>query len=360
MLLLVLFFVLSIVFSFLCSIWEAVLLSITPSYITSKEQDGSPIGKSLKAFKEDIDRPLSAILTLNTIAHTVGAIGVGSQAGKMFGTSEGIFGISYESIIAGVMTLAILILSEIIPKTIGANLWKSLAPFTVRSLNLLMTVLAPFVWISQLITKKLKKDKDKSVLSRSDFAALARAGEETGVLKTQESKTIRNLLRLDQITVADIMTPRVVILSASEDMSLREFYEAHDPLPYSRIPVYGDNPDAITGFVLRIDMLDSLIHNKDDKPLKDLKRDILIVHGEDTLSELLETLMKNDSHMSIVVDEFGGVTGLVTMEDVFETLLGLEIVDESDEVRDLQEFARNMWKKRRGLISRKNNTSDKS
>jgi len=194
MTLLIFFFTLSIAFSFLCSIWEAVLLSITPSYISSKTQSGSSLGKSLQVFKEDIDRPLSAILTLNTIAHTVGAIGVGAQAGKVFGASNvslGPINLSMEAIIAGLMTLAILILSEIIPKTIGANYWRKLTPFTVTSLKMLLFILAPFVWISQLITKNLKNDKSLSVFSRADFNAMTQAGEESGALKETESRTLK-------------------------------------------------------------------------------------------------------------------------------------------------------------------------
>jgi CBS domain containing-hemolysin-like protein len=195
--LLIFFFLTSICFSFLCSIWEAVILSVTPSYVNRQVQEGTATGKLLQAYKQDIDKPLSAVLTLNTIAHTVGAIGVGAQAGKLFGTSTinlGITSLSYESFIAGAMTLAILILSEIIPKTIGANMWKELAPFTVRSLRVLMWVLFPFVWMSQLITKALKKDKERSVFSRADFAALTSAGLESGALDKSESKIIQNLL----------------------------------------------------------------------------------------------------------------------------------------------------------------------
>ena len=243
MTLLILFFLLSIAFSFLCSIWEAVLLSITPSYISGKIQEGSSVGKDLKEFKDDIDRPLSAILTLNTIAHTVGAIGVGATAGNLFGENKvelfGGFSISAESLIAVFMTLAILILSEIIPKTLGANYWKSLTPFTVKSLKFLLLLLMPLVWVSQLITKNLKNEKDKSVFSRADFSAMAQVGEDSGVLKATESSTIKNLLRLDTLKVKDIMTPRSVMKSSDINISLQEFYDNNQPFKHSRIPVFG-------------------------------------------------------------------------------------------------------------------------
>ena len=240
--LLIFFFVLSIVFSFLCSVWEAVLLSITPSYVRGRVQEGSLIGRRLEKYKEDIDRPLSAILTLNTIAHTVGAIGVGAQAGHVFGETPlnvfGLFEISAESIIATLMTLAILILSEIIPKTIGANNWKALAPFTVRSLGVLLLILKPFVWISQFITRRLKTDKSKSVLSRADFAVMAQAGADFGTLTEKETTIIHNLLELEKLTVRDVMTPRTVMVMGKEETTVKEFYEKTDPLRYSRIPIF--------------------------------------------------------------------------------------------------------------------------
>ena len=216
---LLLFFILSIAFSFLCSVLEIVLLSITPSFLRRQEKESPELFATLVRFKEDIDRPLSAILTLNTIAHTVGAIGVGAKAGELFGgdnyTIMG-FAINMESVIATFMTLAILILSEIIPKTIGANNWKALTPFTVSTINFLLKVLAPFVWLSQRITKGLKKDKDKSVFSRADILALTDAGSKEGKLKRNESKVIQNVLNLPNQTVQDIMTPRNVIFAAAE------------------------------------------------------------------------------------------------------------------------------------------------
>ncbi len=349
--LLIFFFLTSICFSFLCSIWEAVLLSVTPSYVNRQVQEGTATGKLLQAYKQDIDKPLSAVLTLNTIAHTAGAIGVGAQAGKLFGTSAinlGFTYLSYESFIAGAMTLAILILSEIIPKTIGANMWKELAPFTVRSLRVLMWILFPFVWLSQLITKSLKKEKGRSVFSRADFAALTSAGLESGALDKSESKIIQNLLKLEKLTAHDIMTPRTVIVMANEDLTLREFYQKNKPIRNSRIPVYFEKSDHITGMVLKDELLEHLAEDQHETRLKDIRRDIIFVNDTDVLPTLLDTFVSKREHIAIVNDVYGSVVGLVTMEDLFETLLGLEIVDETDSVEDLQRLARKQWEDRAG------------
>ncbi len=347
--LLIFFFVLSILFSFLCSIWEAVLLSITPSYVQRKLQEGSPVGKTLDSYKEDIDRPLSAILTLNTIAHTVGAIGVGAQATVAFpNESFELFGfdIHIEPVIASLMTLAILILSEIIPKTIGANNWRSLAPFTVSSLNILLVVLSPFVWISQFITKRFKADKSKSVLSRADFAAMAQAGAELGTLDAKEFTIIQNLLHLEQMTARDIMTPRTVMVMADQNLTVKKYYEDEKPHRYSRIPIYGERSDNITGIVLMDDVLGQLADDNDNTTLEQLKREVLAVQDDKNLFDLFESLTRARSHLAVVMDNYGSLAGLITLEDIIETLFGLEIMDESDRVADLQVQAKRMWEER--------------
>lgn len=344
---LILFFLISIVFSFLCSIWEAVLLSVTPSYISSKVQAGSPTGLALEEFKNDIDRPLSAILTLNTIAHTVGAIGVGAQASIMFKESDFSLGpISMEAIVASIMTLAILILSEIIPKTIGANYWQNLTPFTVRSIKILIIILTPLVWISQLITRNLKKDKSASVFSRADFRALTQAGAESGALKKAESQTIHNLLKLDQIKVKSIMTPRSVMVSTDKGQTLREFYNQEMPLKYSRIPVFDEDKESILGILLKDDLFQALIEKRGEEPISNLMRSVEYISDQASLSQLQSTFMADGSHIAVVTDEFGVVLGIVTWEDLLETILGLEIIDETDDVEDLQHLARELWEKR--------------
>ncbi len=339
--LLVVFLLVSIVFSFLCSIWEAVLLSITPSFAQMQIQEGSELGATLQVFKENIDRPLAAILTLNTIAHTVGAIGVGAQATKIWGAS-----IMSTAVVPVLMTLAILLLSEIIPKTIGANYWRELAGFTVRCLKLVMWVLAPLVFVSQLITSALKKDKEASVFSRADFGAMAELGSQQGVFDEGESNILRNLLRFNTIFAKNVMTPRTVMVAADQNMTVREFHDLHPHLRFSRIPVYEQSQDHVTGYVLKDQILKNLIDERGDDPLSSIRREVLAVQESFPIPDLFSHFTAKREHIAVVVDEFGGTAGLVTMEDVIETLLGLEIVDEQDNAADMQALARKQWEER--------------
>jgi CBS domain containing-hemolysin-like protein len=341
MALLIIFFLVSIVFSFLCSIWEAVLLSITPARVEILYEEGTTIGKRLKGFKEKIDRPLAAILTLNTFAHTIGAVGVGVQANKIWGESlmSGI-------IVPIVMTIGILILSEIIPKTLGASYWKRLIPFTVNSIQVILVILFPLVWVSQLITKFLKKGSRDSVLNRSDISAIAAIGEKHGVILQDESRIIQNLINFDNILTADIMTPRTVVIAANEKQTIRGFYEQHPKLRFSRIPIFQEAKDNITGFVLKDEVLSSIIQKNGEEPLESIKRKIMVVPFNMALPELFSTMVEKREQIALVVDEFGGMAGLATMEDILETLLGMEIMDEMDNIQDMRMLARKNWEKR--------------
>jgi len=318
--LLVIFFLVSIIFSFLCSIWEAVLLSITPSYAAIKQQEGGELGKTIQQFKANIDRPLAAILTLNTIAHTAGAIGVGAQASKIWGGS-----IISTAVVPVVMTLAILLLSEIIPKTIGANYWRELAPFTVRSLSLIMKILAPLVFVSQLITKALKKDKNASVLSRADFTAMAELGSSQGVFDEGESNLLKSFLRFDTILVKDVMTPRTVVVAADETTTVRNFHKAHPDLRFSRIPLYKESVDQISGYVLKDNLLTNLVaqwesasgDSQIDTPLSKLRRDIILVQQHEPITKLFNDFTEKREHIALVVDEFGGMAGRIIPVKVF-------------------------------------------
>ena len=362
MLLLFFFASISIVFSFLCSIWEAVLLSITPAYAEVKLKEGGFVGNKLKEFKENIDRPLSAILTLNTVAHTVGAMGVGAQAATIWKDSTWkldlyFMSIGMETIVAVVMTLAILYLSEIFPKTIGANYWRGLAPFTVRSLNIIIKILYPLVWFTQLITKFLKNDKDKSVLSRADFTAMTDIAEKGGELKQNEHKIIRNLLGFNKIQAKDVMTPRTVVVAADETTTIREFYEKNKNLRFSRVPLFEGTKDHITGYFLKDQLLASLIEKKDNEPLSSIKRELIVVNDKYPIPDLFNQFMEKREHIALVVGDFGGMSGIASLEDVIETLLGLEIVDEYDGTDDMQLLARQKWEKRAkdlGLTEEKN------
>ncbi len=349
--LLITFFLLAIVVSFLCSLLEAVLLSITPSYAQLKLQQGGRIGRQLEAFKSNVDRPLAAILTLNTVAHTVGAIGVGDQSARIWAdTNPMITGV----IVPTAMILGILILSEIIPKTLGANHWQKLVPFTVSTLRIIIFLLYPLVWISQIITRTLKKDKSQSVFSRSEFLALAEIGVTEGVVEQQDSEIIANLLRLKTVRTEDIMTPRTVVRLASEQQSIKDFYKSTGELPFSRIPLYEDEEkEHISGYFLKAELLESLVLGHGDNQLGTIKRDITVVHESFPISNLFNRFLEKREHIALVVDEYGGMAGIVTMEDVMETLLGMEITDESDNTVDMQALARQNWKaraRRIGLI----------
>lgn len=317
-------------------------MSITPAHTQQLVQKGGEPGESLQSFKENIDRPLAAILTLNTIAHTVGAIGVGAQASRIWGVS-----IMATMVVPVVMTLAILLLSEIIPKTIGANYWRELTPFTVRSLNFVIKVLAPLVLLSQVITKSLKKDKSASVLSRADFTAMATLGSEQGVLDESESQYLKNLLKFNKVRAQDVMTPRTVVISCDENTGLADFHKNHSDLRFSRIPVFKGSPDNVTGYFLKDELLAALLANPDSQsPVSGLKRDVIAVAEDSPILKLFTRFIETREHISLVLDEFGGIAGVVTMEDVIETLLGIEIVDELDDTEDMQVLARQRWKER--------------
>lgn len=348
MTLLILYVLLALGVSFLCSILEAVLLSVTPSYVAALQQKDEKAGDRLEDLKRDIDRPLASILSLNTIAHTVGATGAGAQAAVVFDDAGvGIF--------SAVLTLAILVLSEIIPKTIGATYWKQLAPVSGRLLGPLILLMYPLVLMSKAITAVLgDKDGDSTTVSRDEFTALADLGTRQGVIEEDESRVLRNLLRFESLRVKDIMTPRTVVVAVDEHMTVTEFVEEYPKLRFSRIPVFGENRDDVNGYVLKNDILLELANGHEDVKLAELQREILVVPQMLSLRNLFERLLETQEHLALVVDEYGGKAGVVTMEDVVETLLGLEIVDESDEEADMQVVARQQWYERArkmGMIS---------
>ena len=357
--LLVAFFLVSIVVSFLCSLWEATLLSITPSYARLQMQGGSRTGRQLRGFKENVDRPLAAILTLNTIAHTVGAIGVGAQATLIW---SGAHPMITAVVVPTVMTLAILILSEIIPKTLGAVYWQQLAPFTANAVAFVIRVLYPLVWMSQSLTRLLKSDAERSVFSHSEFLAMVEIGVEEGHVERRESEIIGNLLSLSEKPVREVMTPRPVVTAAPEPQAMREFHQRHPDLPYSRIPVFSaDNPDEITGYFLKSALLTRLLQGRGDESVGSIRREILAVPEKFPIREMFDRFLQTREHIALVVDEFGGMAGIVTMEDLVETLLGAEIMDELDEDADLREVARRKWRRRverHGLIRPSTPNSD--
>ena len=347
MTLLLVYAILSIFFSFLCSILEAALLSFTPTFLKVKSQEGKGYAKTLSVFKKDIDQPLIAILTLNTIAHTVGAILVGVQAEKLPFKVE-ILGINMVGIVSAIMTLLILVVSEIIPKTIGATYWKKLGSFTALFLKVIIFPLkyTGILWLLTLTTKLIGKSAHVGTISREEFIAITDTAEQEGIFEDNESAVIKNLLLFKSVIAKNVMTPFPVVTSEDESKSLSEFHKAHKNLKFSRIPVYKEKSHNITGFVLKDDLLEEIVEEHGDKPLSDIKRDITVVQDETPIPDLFDTFIKQRAHIALVVDEFGNTTGIVTMEDIIETLLGLEIMDESDAIEDMQVQARKNWELR--------------
>jgi CBS domain containing-hemolysin-like protein len=335
----VLYACLALIFSFLCSVAEAVLLSVSPSYIVHLEQQGSTSASRLKKVKTDIDRSLAAILTLNTIAHTVGAGGAGAEAAAYFGDR-------YVGIAMAVLTLLILFLSEIVPKTLGAVFWRSLAGPTAWFIQILTWVLYPFIWVSERLTKLITGGKQVHIFSREEFAAMAEIGAEGGYLAAAESRILRNLFRFPELRAEDIMTPRTVVFALQQDLTTSEALEKHPEIPFSRIPVYGETRDDITGFVLKTDLLIAQLQGRGEVHLKEMKRDLGIVTEDASVEHIADELLGKRAHLLAVLDEHGGLAGVVSLEDVVETLIGIEIVDEADKIDDMRRLARQKWEER--------------
>ena len=305
------------------------------------ESEGRTGASLLKKYKQDIDKPISAILTLNTIAHTVGAAGVGAQ-------SQEIWGDEFFAVTSAILTFLILVLSEIIPKTIGASYWRQLAIPAARIIHTLVIITYPFVLLSEFITHFFSSNHQPMTVSREEVSAMVNVGAEEGVLATKENRMIQNLLKLDDIKARDIMTPSSVVEMAEESMTLREFYR-HDA--YSRIPVYNEeNDDFIKGYVLRQTILEKLSEDKFELRLTDIVRPVLTFQENEPVSKIWEKLLAKKEHISVIIDEYGCFRGIVTMEDVIETMLGTEIVDEKDTVTDMQELAREKWQEQQEAL----------
>ena len=339
MLLLITYVLVALVFSFFCSIAEAVLLSITPAYIAILEKEQKPSGVILKALKADINKPLAAILTLNTIAHTVGAAGTGAQAAVVFGSA-------YVGVASVFLTLFILIFSEIIPKTIGASYWRSLAPATAFGLKFLTWLLHPFVWLSEKVTAGLVHDNSLVGFNRDEFAVMAELSEQEGLIQEEESRILKNLLLLRKTAVKTAMTPRTVVFSLSENVLVEEFFHKYDHEPFSRILTYSDDKDNINGFVIRNDLLLAQARGNSKVELKNYRRDIGALLDTTSLLHTFNEILRQQAQIMLVVDEYGTVGGVITMEDLFETLLGLEITDESDRTKNMQQLAKKVWQKK--------------
>jgi CBS domain containing-hemolysin-like protein len=333
MILLFTYVLIALVFSFLCSIAEAVLLSVTSAHIALMESENKPSAPVLKTLKEDIKKPLAAILTLNTIAHTIGAAGAGAQAAVVFGNA-------YVALASAVLTLLILIFSEIIPKTLGAHYWRSLAPATAYGLKFLVWLLYPFVKLSEKLTSGMVEEPALNGFSRAEFSAMADLSVEEGRLNKQESSILKNLLLLNEIRVKEVMTPRTVIFSLSEHSTVENYFHQYDDVRFSRIPIYSDgDQEQIVGFVLRSDLLLAQSRGNTTTTLKNYCREIQAILDSTKVAQALEECIRLKSHIMLIVDEYGGIGGIVTLEDLLETMLGREIVDESDKTVDMQQLA---------------------
>ena len=325
--------------SFICSIMEAVLLSTPISYLKSKIEAGDNNAKTMLSLKEDIDKPLSAILSLNTVAHTVGAAGVGAQATIVFGDA-------YFGVVSAVLTVLILVVTEIIPKTLGANYSKELVSVSSKIIKGMIFFTLPVVWMSSKITKMLAREKSEFTTSREEISALASIGTQEGIFADKENKIIQNLIKLKSLKIKEVMTPRIVVVTANEEMTLEEFLKNKEFLHFSRIPIYQDNRDNITGYIFRELVFEKLAEDQFNLKLKDIKREIINFPENMTLFDAWEVMLQKKEHISLIVDEYGGMDGITTLEDIIESLLGFEIVDEKDQVDDMQQYAIKRWQEK--------------
>ncbi len=340
MALLLLFLLGAMAVSFLCSILEATLMSTPISYITMREEEGYKPATRFKEYKQDPSRAIAAILSLNTIANTIGAAGVGSQATRLFGSQ-------WFGLVSALMTILILVFSEIIPKTLGTTRWKSLMGFATVMIRGLIFLMYPLVLLIELLSGLITpEDAEEPAVSRDEVSAMANVAEEEGDLEEDENTIIQNLISMDEVKAFDVMTPRVVCEIAPESMTLKSFYKNKRYRHHSRIPVYADNDEYITGYILRMEALQLMAEDKFDLTLGEIRRDVATFDEDTTLDVIWDEMLSKDEQIAIIINEYGSFQGIITLEDVIETLLGSEIVDEQDTVRDMQQLALERWKKR--------------
>ena len=340
MTLLIVLFVATLSISFICSLLEASLLTSTSAYIAVLVKENRRSAKLLEHLKENIDRPISAILTLNTLSHTLGSAAIAYQVQMTFG-EHAVTAASF------ILTFAILVLSEIIPKSIGASHWKALIPFTAYTIQLMILCLYPLVVMSEWIGRLFQKNDEDPEVTREEILMTAEMGVEEGTLKGKESNIIKNLLMLDKIYVSDIMTPRSVFFALDKELTVEEVFAKYRPLRFSRIPVYSGSLDNIIGMTFRYKIHEALSNDLHDKKIGELVTPISSIPERMTVSQVLDYFIKEKEHIALAVDEYGIVAGLVSLEDAVETLLGVEIVDELDTVEDMRKFALEQWQLRK-------------
>jgi CBS domain containing-hemolysin-like protein len=339
MTLLIFYLLLALGVSTLCSLLEAVLLSTSTTYIIALQKEGAKAGDRLMEFKEDVDRPLAAILSLNTVAHTIGAAGVGAQSAIVFGDA-------YVTITSVVLTILILVISEIIPKTVGARYWRKLAPTAAVVLRGLIVIMWPLVKLSEVITRLLANKESGPTVSREEFSALADIVAQEGIFDEKETTLLRNLMRFGQLQARDIMTPRTVIVGFDETTTVAEILEDEDTMRFSRFVIYDGDLDEVSGYVLKHDILLEYAEGNLSRPMSQMQRELLVMPAMARVADILDKMLQRKEHIILLVGEYGGTAGICTLEDIVETLLGLEIVDEMDAVEDMQALARQQWYKR--------------
>ena len=338
--LLLLYFFGAIGVSFLCSILESVLLSVNMAYISVLEREGNKAAPLLRKHKENINVSIASILILNTIAHTLGAAAVGAQAKSMYG-NEVVF---YVSVI---LTFAILFFSEIIPKTIGAVYWKQLAPISAYVIKFFIWFTYPIILMTLFLTNRISKDDDSMSLSKEELLESALLSEGEGVLGEQESDVIENILLLDKIKIKEILTPRTVVFALDGSKTIKEIVEhEEDIFKFSRIPIYDGSIENITGMVMTKKIFQQALL-EDSATLSTIQKDIYKISENIPVSKALDRFIKKKEHMFLVLDSYDQTEGIVTLEDCVETILGVEIVDESDSDADMREVAKQKMRLKR-------------
>lgn len=355
MLLLITYLLIALVFSFLCSVAEAVILSVSNAYISLSKNQGEKSGVLLEQLTSDINRPLSAILTLNTIAHTMGAAGAGAQAAVVFGDA-------YLGVVSAVLTLLILVFSEIIPKTLGATFWRQLAPSTAYFLKYLIILLYPFVKMSERLTRGFKEETPLKGLSRLELSAMTELSKVEGQLADQEANFLQSLLAFNEVKIKDTMTHRTMVFSLSEKITVETFFHKYDNVTFSRIPVYEDSePEKISGFVLKSDLLLAHARGNGANTLVEYRKDMVALLSSMPLQNTFSYFIDKHVHILLVVDEYGGLEGILTLEDVLESLLGLDIIDEQDKNASMKKLAKLKWKHReKRLLAAKADIAEKN
>jgi len=338
------YIILALGVSFLCSIWEAAMLSTPVSHIELLVEERRQAGVIMQGLRQNVEHPISAILTLNTIAHTVGAAGAGAEATAIFGSQ-------FQGIIFAVLTLLILVFSEIIPKTLGAVYAKPLTPFTAHSLRILLFIFKPAVFAFEFFTRAMRPSEEPPTVTRSELQVMARISAEEGGIQERENRVVANLLQLADVQVEAIMTPRTVVLMFQEEQTVAEIMQGYTFLPFSRIPLYGESADDVKGYALRHEIYRRAAADEHGVRMREIARTLEVVPETNSVAQVLDEFIAKQDHIFLVIDEYGGTAGLITLEDTVETLLGIEILDESDRVADLQELARRRYRSQVGLLA---------